>query len=233
MALFKIFRGQEEQLAGVKKHDGYAYFTSDTGNLFIDVGNEDDGGKRIQVNAKSAVNLYDGSTTIEIDDIVLKDTIAAGKLAIGKSKEEGGLTGLDGIGALFTDDQNIPTFGTIPIKYGGTGAVSIEDARTNLQVYSKTEVDQLSGTATSELIEKSLMADKWEGSDDAGYTQTISIPALRCGKNGNIPPIITFKTNKEEYSKIEKADATPKIGIAFTIKEKPQDNIELLIIDVG
>jgi hypothetical protein len=43
MALFKIFRGPEDNLNSVPLHEGYAYFTEDKGNLFIDISNEEGG----------------------------------------------------------------------------------------------------------------------------------------------------------------------------------------------
>lgn len=36
MALFKILRGNDLDLEGVEKHDGYAYFVPETGNFYID-----------------------------------------------------------------------------------------------------------------------------------------------------------------------------------------------------
>lgn len=74
MALFSIFRGDEAGLKNVPCHDGYAYFTEDRGNLFIDIGNNP--GDRVQVNAYYAEVLRkiaeDGTVTeIDIDDLVL------------------------------------------------------------------------------------------------------------------------------------------------------------------
>lgn len=68
MALFKIFRGPEEQLSSIPLHEGYAYFTEDKGNLYIDISEEEGG--RVQVNAYAAEVLRskDGDI-IEIDDI--------------------------------------------------------------------------------------------------------------------------------------------------------------------
>ena len=52
MALFKIFRGAEDQLNQIPLHEGYAYFTEDKQHLFIDISNEEGG--RLQVNAYAA-----------------------------------------------------------------------------------------------------------------------------------------------------------------------------------
>lgn len=233
MALFKIFRGEKTQLDQVKKHDGYAYFTSDTGELFIDVGNEEEeDSKRIQVNSLSAKNLSSDGTTIEIDDIVLRDTIETGALALGKSKEEGGITGLLGVGALFASTSGAPSFGTLPILHGGTGATTVEVARQNLSVYDKATVDTKVASATTVSYTKILSASNWQSEGEV-FVQTISLAELRCGADGNVPPIITFSDNQEEYSKIEKADATPGEGIKFTIKEVPESDIKIIILDVA
>lgn len=76
MALFKIFRGPEEGLTleKVPFHEGYAYFTEDLGNLYIDV-TVDGEPKRVQVNSQYAQGLRDENgdiisfyTTDEVDD---------------------------------------------------------------------------------------------------------------------------------------------------------------------
>lgn len=66
MALFKIFKGNVENLP-LDKHEGYAYFTVDTKELYIDIDNN----TRVQVNAEKLSRTIDNSTeTIEIDDIL-------------------------------------------------------------------------------------------------------------------------------------------------------------------
>ena len=66
MALFKIFKGNVENLP-LDKHEGYAYFTEDTKELYIDINNN----TRVQVNAEKLSRTIDNSTeTIEIDDIL-------------------------------------------------------------------------------------------------------------------------------------------------------------------
>ena len=49
MALFKILKGNESNLPA-KKTEGYAYFTEDKGNFFVDVSSS----KRMQLNANHA-----------------------------------------------------------------------------------------------------------------------------------------------------------------------------------
>lgn len=52
-------------------------------------------------------------------------------------------------GAFYATEANTaPTFGTLPVKQGGTGATTAADARTKLEVYSTTEVDNKIKTIT-------------------------------------------------------------------------------------
>lgn len=259
MALFKIFRGPEANLNSVPLHEGYAYFTEDKGNLFIDISNEEGG--RLQVNAYAAQVLSNGITEIDVDDIFLKnmtvavdqggtghDTltvnallvgngteavkmieIAAGSLVVGNA--ENGVAGLQGTGALYAATAGAPQFGTLPLSVGGTGATNAAMARTNLDVYSKAETDDQISESTSIAYTTTLSAGNWILNGDM-YTQTYSNTGLTCGKAGNVPPIVTYTSNLDEYSKIDHADATVGTGITFYIKEKPQSDIALVIIDV-
>ena len=259
MALFKIFRGPEANLNSVPLHEGYAYFTEDKGNLFIDISNEEGG--RLQVNAYAAQVLSNGITEIDVDDIFLKnmtvavaqggtghDTltvnallvgngteavkmieIAAGSLVVGNA--ENGVAGLQGTGALYAATAGAPQFGTLPLSVGGTGATNAAMARTNLDVYSKAETDDQISESTSVAYTTTLSAGNWILNGDM-YTQTYSNTGLTCGKAGNVPPIVTYTSNLDEYSKIDHADATVGTGITFYIKEKPQSDIALVIIDV-
>lgn len=75
MALFKILRGNDLDLEGVEKHDGYAYFVPETGNFYIDAplivpkNKEPDADKieRIQLNSNLSNKtkiLYSGTPNI-------------------------------------------------------------------------------------------------------------------------------------------------------------------------
>ena len=68
MALFKILKGSSKTLP-TKITEGYAYFTTDEGNLFIDIS----GTQRVQVNAKGAANLIRDGEYIEADQFVTID----------------------------------------------------------------------------------------------------------------------------------------------------------------
>ena len=68
MTKFKVKRGLEESLPSVLSN-GTLYFCTDTGNIYIDIGNA-----RKQISAEYAKGLKKDDTIIELDDIVLKDT---------------------------------------------------------------------------------------------------------------------------------------------------------------
>lgn len=257
MALFKIFKGDEELLNQISIHEGYAYFCEDTGNLWIDVA---DG--RIQVNAYAAsvIRSADGQSEIDIDDVFLKNMVAAveqggtglgtltenallvgngtnpiklvqidvGEVVVGNT--DTGITGLKGVGTLYSLTEGSPQFGTLPVAAGGTGGTSVASARENLGVYSKAEVDEY---ATSVAYTTTLFAEMWE-TDPTGYTYTYVNSDLKCGKNGNVPPIITYTSNKGDYSKISSEDtvATAGAGIVFKASSAPTADIGLIIIDI-
>lgn len=260
MALFKIFKGNETDLNSVPLHEGYAYFCEDTCNLWIDVSNE--AGGRLQVNAYSAQVLANSVMEIDVDDIFLKTMVASveqggtgrssltvnallvgngidpvklvgideGAIVMGESTN--GVIGLKGIGALFALNEGFPEFGTLPIAVGGTGGTTAEEARTNLEVYSKEEMDEQIGAATTLAYTTTLFVDLWEADGDA-YKYTYSNTELTCGKNGDVPPIITYSSNIEDYNKLdpENTIATPGTGIVFKAIELPTADIGLIIVD--
>lgn len=259
MALFKIYKGEEELLTQIPMHEGYAYFCEDTGNLFIDIFN--DVGGRVQVNAYAASILKKDTQEIDIDDIFLKEmtatvaqggtgheTLTVNALLIGNGAdavkmvsidkggivigdETNGVTGLLGTGALFADVSGTPKFGTLPIKAGGTGATTAAAARTNLDVYSKSETDNKIDEVTTVSYTATLAQANWVQSGDT-YTYSYSNSNLKCGKNGNVPPIISWISNHDDYNKIDDAQATVGSGITFTASKAIEGDIEIVIIDV-
>lgn len=120
--------------------------------------------------------------------------------------------------------------GAVQIENGGTGAITAAEARTNLDVYSKSEVDN---NATAIATTADLTPNSWTANSDGTYSQIITVSNLKCGKAGNVPPIITWSTNQDEYSKITSAEATAGTNgkIVFTISEKPTNTIGLIITD--
>lgn len=118
----------------------------------------------------------------------------------------------------------------IDIEHGGTGATTASAARTNLDVYSKAEVNSNIDKVTSKAYTATLSAGSWT-LDGEVYKMSYLIDSLKCGADGTVPPIITYTSNLEEYSKIEKATATPGFGVTFEIKEKPSNSIDVIIVD--
>lgn len=267
MALFKIFRGPENELNTVPCHEGYAYFTEDTGNLFIDIASTP--GSRVQVNARLADSLkavVDGTVReFDVDDFILKTatimvnnggtgrqtltlnaillgngtgqvkmvTVEEGAIILGGDATEG-LKGLKGTGALYAATDGAPQFGTLPLTAGGTGGTTAEQARENLEVYSSETVDRKVGEVTTLAYEYTITVDSWlEDSSTGKFTSTYAQANLKCGKNGDVPPTITWVTNLEDYSNIDSAEATKGSGITFTTSKKPKADIKVIIIDKG
>lgn len=268
MALFRIFKGPEEGLDAVPKHEGYAYFTTDKGNFYIDISsdtiidgvNQEDG-IRVQVNAKGAQGIIDsGGNLVDIDDLMLADakievdqggtglqTLTLNAILIGngtnavkmKKIDEGalvigdttdGIAGLTGVGALYALADGAPQFDILPIEIGGTGATTKAGARQQLEVYSKTEIDTELEKATTMAWATTLYSAGWI--DDGNiFTYVYNNADITCGKNGNVPPIITYTSNLEEYSKIDEANATPGTGITFKASKKPEADIGIIITD--
>lgn len=259
MALFKIYRGEEELLNQIPMHEGYAYFCENSGKLFVDISN--DAGGRVQVNAYAAQVLKKDATEIDVDDIFLKNmtasvaqggtgqnTLTVNALLVGNgtdavkmvSIDQGaivtgdttnGVTGLLGIGAVFAEGPGTPKFGTLPLTAGGTGATTAAAARTNLSVYSKSETDNKIDEVTTVSYTVTLAQANWVHSGDT-YTYSYSNTNLKCGKNGNVPPIISWISNHDDYNKIDDAQATVGSGITFTASKAIEGDIEIVIIDV-
>ena len=260
MALFKIYRGEEELLTQIPMHEGYAYFCENSGKLFVDISN--DVGGRVQVNAYAAQVLKKDATEIDVDDIFLKNMIASvaqggtgqkaltvNALLVGNgtdavkmvSIDQGaivtgdttnGVTGLLGTGAVFAEVSGTPKFGTLPLTAGGTGATTAAAARTNLSVYSKSETDNKIDEVTTVSYTVTLAQANWVHSGDT-YTYSYSNTNLKCGKNGNVPPIISCTSNHDDYNKInDDAQATVGQGIVFTASKAISGDIGIVIIDV-
>lgn len=247
MALFKIYSGTADEFPqDYALHPGYAYFFEDSGELVIDTENG-----RIDVKASSLVkDNGEDVEFIDVDDVLIADAtgvsknailiggdnntvkavaIAAGRLIIGN--DENGIAGLDGTGALYADTLGAPKFGTLSLTAGGTGATTAAAARTNLDVYSKKEVGEKVDEVTTLAYTTTLVAGNWVASEDL-YTYTYTNTDLKCGKNGNVPLIISYTSNKDDWSKVDSAEATAGQGILFTSSKAIEGDIGIVIIDV-
>lgn len=247
MALFKIYSGTADEFPqDYALHPGYAYFFEDSGELVIDT-------ESGRIDVKAAILVRNNGSEpefIDVDDVLIADAdgvtknailvggdnntvkavaIADGSLMVGNT--ENGVAGLNGTGALYASTLGAPQFGTLPITAGGTGATSAAAARTNLDVYSKKEVGEKVDEVTTLAYTTTLAASNWVASEDL-YTYTYTNTELKCGKNGNVPLIISYTSNKDDWSKIDSAEATAEQGIIFTSSKAIEGDIGIVIIDV-
>lgn len=63
------------------------------------------------------------------------------------------------------------------------------------------------------------------------FSCTKMLTTIKCGLDGTIPPIITPVNYESEYSKIDSANATPGVGITFIIPTRPEENIDIIVVD--
>lgn len=248
MALFKIYSGTADEFpSNYALHPGYAYFFEDSGELVIDTNNG-----RIDVKVSQLIKTVNGEVTfVDVDDVLIAAdnsgltknailvggenntvraiAIAAGSVVIGDATN--GVKGINGTGALYATTSGAPSFGTLPISAGGTGATTAAAARTNLDVYSKGETNNKIDEVTTLAYSATLAQASWVQSGDT-YTYTYSNTNLKCGKNGNVPPIITWTSNQDDYNKIDDAQATVGTGIIFTANKAIEGDIGIIIVDV-
>lgn len=260
MALFKIYRGDKEKLPK-EITDGYAYFIKDEAKLYIDAGstryclNAEGAGKVLKGSDYVETNnlvFKDQIIDVEHGGTGVKE-LTKGAILVGNGTEvvqlvtipengvvvydaENGIKGLTGTGVLQTGDDGVPKFDILPLKLGGTEATDAENARKNLQVYSTGEIDEKFTKAISVAYETTLSTSDWQESgledENKKYSCIYNNTSLTCGKEGKVPPIITYTSNLEEYSTIDSASAQAGVGITFYAKEKPEGDIGLIIIDV-
>lgn len=140
------------------------------------------------------------------------------------------VSAVSGVGVLYAATKGAPEFGIAPITVGGTGANSAADARSNLDVYSKNEVDVELAKATTVAYTHTITKASWMPTSD-GYASVWPKSALKCGKGTDVPPLVTFSSNREEYNKIDHAVAEAGVGITFYIDKIPENDIDIIIID--
>lgn len=187
------------------------------------------------------------------------NTLAEGGIL--KGNGTGSIQTVSGTGVLYAATEGAPQFGVAPLAAGGTGGTDAATARTNLDVYSKTEVDTQIANAEVDAYTKTEMDTKlgaiysktevdekladattvaytttlatsgWQTNADGGYVLTYSNSSLKCGAAHDVPPQITYTSNREEYNKIESATAESGVGIKFYIDEVPANDIGIIIID--
>lgn len=246
MSLFKVYSGIRDNFPpDYPLHPGYAYFFEDDGIFTIDTENE-----RKNVAVSEIVRTVEGGPkSISTDKILWTEDEPTPDCLVVSGKENimyylpidnnsvviknnnGKLTGISGEGALYSIASEAPSFGTLPISVGGTGATTAADARSNLDVYSKSEVDAKTAGSVSTCYSVSVRSTDWVLSGNY-YIYNYNNTDLKCGSDGKVPPIIRCRTGQESYNKINKATATVGSGIQFRSSEAITRNMLIDIIDV-
>lgn len=246
MSLFKVYSGIRDNFPpDYPLHPGYAYFFEDDGIFTIDTENE-----RKNVAVSEIVRTVEGGPkSISTDKILWTEDEPTSDCLVVSGEEnviyyipinnnsviikndKGLFKGISGEGALYSIASKAPSFGTLPISVGGTGATTAEDARSNLDVYSKSEVDAKTAGGASTCYAVSVKSTDWALSDNY-YIYNYSNTDLKCGSDGKVPPIIRCRTGQESYNKINRATATAGSGIQFRSSEAITGNMLIDIIDV-
>lgn len=254
MALFK-YTGTAEELATKKVHDGFIYVCSNDdpedyssgnplmGEWFVDIGTA-----RYRLAAAALIdsegNIVSVEDLVNSGDILSIEKGGTGKKTLIKNSllvgnEDQPVQEIEATkGALYVDQNgNTPQYGTLPIELGGTNAADAEQARNNLEIYSKEETDTAVNKVASFSYARTLTLNGWKQSGN-DYVQSVQIPELRCGKNGNVPPLVTWNGDEDTYDSyctILGGEATPGSGIQFKVSgdNMPDSNIEIIIIDIA
>lgn len=96
--------------------------------------------------------------------------------------------------------------------------------------YTKTEVDSaVAACSPVTAYYVTLDAANWSNTTPSSYVYSNS--SLKCGANGDVPPIITCISNESEYSMITSAISTASNGIVFYALSAPTAAIGLIITD--
>lgn len=256
MALFK-YAGTADELATKKIHDGYVYVCSEDdpaeyergkplmGQWFVDIGNA-----RYRLAAAALIDSQ--GNIVDIDDLVQsgdileiaqggtgKETLTKNALLLGNDTDPVGEV-VSAAGALMVDTAGeAPNYGVVPVKFGGTGGATAAVARDaqHLDVYSRSEADAVVSKATTFSYTRTLALSGWQASGD-NYVQSVEITELRCGKNGNVPPLVTWTGTEDSYKaycKIVSGEATPNQGIQFQVTgdDMPESDIQIIVVDVA
>ena len=249
MSLFKVYSGTRDEFPpDYPKHPGYAYFFKDDGIFMIDVDDE----TRVTVNAPNIVKAIDQKPTVyDSTDILTTKGGFLGKNSLIATTDNncvyeislnngsiltkdknGKFISVSGEGALYSIASEAPSFGTLPLSAGGTGAKTATDARSNLDVYSKSEVDAKTAGGVSTCYAVSIKSTDWTLSGNY-YVYNYNNTNLKCGSSGKIPPIIRCRTGQESYNKINTANATAGSGIQFKSSGAITENMLIDVVDVG
>lgn len=139
-------------------------------------------------------------------------------------------------GGLYIDSQDGDSQNRVHINPKDASSYTYDNSTSGLAADTVQDaIDEVTegvNEATSQPYTTTLYAANWTGSDDTGYSYNYTNVNLTCGKDGQTPIIVSYTSNKEEYSKIESGEATAGQGIVFQSSEKPQNDIGIVIIDI-
>lgn len=131
-------------------------------------------------------------------------------------------------GEVFVDVSN-----TERIQLSSKYASGLRAADNSILEIANIFTDSDGEAITRKSYTTTLIVANWIAHTDGTFYQDYANTNLTCGKDGNIPPEITYTSNREEYSKLDadRTEATPCIGIRFWSAEQPTADIGLIIID--
>lgn len=81
---------------------------------------------------------------------------------------------------------------------------------------------------------RTVSSNDWiQSTGDTQYHQDITLPLLVCGKDGNVPPIITYasEVDRIEYQNLDKAEADPDNNKIILWANAPTSGFNIVIID--
>ena len=196
MALFKISKGNVENLP-LEKHEGYAYFTVDTKELYIDIDNN----TRVQVNAEKLSRTIDNFTeTIEIDDILeLQDHIINTNNPHQTTAEQ---VGADPTGSAQSALESAKQYVDEEIAKIPTPDVSaqIEEHNTSLTAHANRNWVEYSDEEFDTGITESIDADLFGGLPPENYAKTNDLNILQSKVEQNETQIFNLSSNKLNIS---------------------------------
>lgn len=227
MALFKIAKGPEDNLSDQPIREGYAWFTEDGHNLYIDIDDE----TRVQVNANYAKRLGNADDYIEIDNIeeVIKELVSE---AGGYSKTEidtklNGYLPINGTAAAATKltSTNIGS-STNPVYFNANG-------QPTACAYTLAQ----SVTASSKLTDTTYSAGT--GLTSSGTTFSLATSGVTAGKYGIKPngasTIVWRSNNAEQSSRTAQTTLTAKTSgtVSFDYENSGESTYDYLSVELN
>lgn len=129
---------------------------------------------------------------------------------------------------LFYIDYVSNTGAQVRRKLNAGTAVQLDNGEEILDI---DDINDMIDKATTTTYNISIAKNNWVTNSSGGYKYVYINTGLKCGKNGEVPPIIACRNNQTDYDKITGGDATAGVGITFYISQMPTASIDLTVID--